>query len=132
MAWPKDLSPQTPDKGPPLPSFLRLAWPWIKNPGNPVANPAIYDTALDAEIEEMTVVPNEETPNPPKEIPASSESEDDFVLVLRKKPANPLWLKEHQKKLGEASKEAVSRTKHLKGTTRVQAMNRIIGEILKK
>jgi hypothetical protein len=46
--------PQAPEKGPPLPSGLGLKWPWVHNPGNPVDDPVVYDTTLDAEIEEMT------------------------------------------------------------------------------
>lgn len=56
----EDLLPQTPDKGPPLPSRLGLHWPWLSNPGNPLGDPAIYDTAPDAEIEEMTQKKREE------------------------------------------------------------------------
>lgn len=55
----QNLSPHSPQNGPPVPQFLPK-WPWIHNPGNPVADPIVYDTALDAEIEEMTRKKREE------------------------------------------------------------------------
>lgn len=107
------LLPQPPTVGPPLPSFLMARWPWIHNPGNP------------APIE---------PPDNPKKEPASTEAggADDYVLTLRKKQPNPTWLKEYQERLGAASRDAVEKTKHLKGQVRIQAINRIISESLKK
>lgn len=59
-------------------------------------------------------------------------SSDDYILVVRKKPRNPTWLKKHQERLKEASKVAAEETKHLKGAERVRAMNTVIAREMKK
>lgn len=51
--FPDDLRPHPPKDGPPVPRVFPK-WPWIKNPVSPINNPAVYDVALDTEIEEMT------------------------------------------------------------------------------
>lgn len=109
---------------PPYPPLPRGLFRVTANPGNPV----IYD----AELEEMTERKREETTVIPGPIVSQPNTEqDDYVVVLRKKNPHPVWLKEYQEKLTQASKIASKKTKHLRGATRVQAMHRIISEILK-
>lgn len=57
---------------------------------------------------------------------------DDYILVVRKKPKNPTWLSEHQKNMKEAARIAAQRTEHLKGEARLRAMNAITAEEIKK
>lgn len=56
---------------------------------------------------------------------------DDYVLVVRKKPKNPTWLKSHQDRFRAATKQASAETEHLTGAERVAAMNRRVKEIMR-
>ena len=49
---------------------------------------------------------------------------DDLVVTLRKKSANPTWLKPYREKLARANRRAAAETQHLKGSPlRPIAMN---------
>lgn len=100
----RDLLPQLPWEGPPLPRALR-----------------------------KTVPTSPLTPEPPREPPAEAaptrvSKTGEPVLVMRTFKT-PTWLKEHQEKMARYSKKAAELTKHLKGAKRVTAMNRIISEL---
>lgn len=58
--------------------------------------------------------------------------ENEFVIYVRKKPKNPVWLAEHQKRLKIAATEAAEETKNLKGQARIRAMNQLVKTKMKE
>ncbi len=59
-------------------------------------------------------------------------SDEELVIVMRKRTKNPVWLAEHQKRLREASRRAAAETVHIKGPERVQRMNALIAKYTKE
>ena len=117
---PEQFLPYTPSEGPPVPRGIFPRWPWLKNPVN-TAN-----IAPNAEIRAMT-----SREKPENNAEANPGEQDDFVLVLRKKPINPTWLKEHQKRFAEASSKAAALTQHLSGEEKLRARRELVSKMLK-
>lgn len=57
---------------------------------------------------------------------------EEYIIVTRRRPKTPTWLRPYQQALKEASRVAAEETKHLKGQRRVEAMNKIIAERVKE
>lgn len=55
---------------------------------------------------------------------------DDLIVVVRKKPKNPVWLKSYQDRFRNATRQASAETVHLHGAQRVTAMNEIVKRLL--
>lgn len=57
---------------------------------------------------------------------------EDYILVPRRRPLNPTWLKKYQEYFSEAIKRAAAETKHLKGADRVRAQNLLTARYIKE
>lgn len=55
-----------------------------------------------------------------------SQSNDDYVIVVRKRQPTPTWLSEYQRRLTEANHVAAAATTRLTGERRVRLMNQIV------
>lgn len=101
---PKEWLPGKPFVDPPLPSWL------------------LADKPVDKPADKTAVKTSRSIKN----------DDSDFVLILRKRaPTPPYWLKKYQDKFSEAARRASEKTQGLKGEEKVRSINSIISDIMK-